>query len=185
MSTNFESLIDMKFLCLYLLLLNLFYSIDLYARQPGKDDNIKAAFIYNFTKYVEWPGIEEIDNFEITIWGHSNLTVPLRNLAGMRKAAGKTIAVRNITELDELEDCQILVIASGEDLDQEKIFSKIEGKNTLLVGDTEGFARKGITVNFVKVGTKLKFELNAESLNKSGLKMSSHLMKLAIIVEED
>ncbi|MFC1726317.1 YfiR family protein [candidate division KSB1 bacterium] len=152
--------------------------------QTKNPDNIKAAFIYNFSKYVSWPGTDNSETFNIGVIGENRLFPLLESIAEGKLANKKKILVKQFKNTEEIKDCHILLISQSENENLENILKRVGNKSTLTVGDTEKYAEKGVVINFVIMSEKIKIELNMEAAERAGLKISSQLQKLAIQVNE-
>ena len=148
------------------------------------EDKIKAAFVYNFTKYIEWVDDDTTDSFEIGIIGDSDIIFPLQEIAEKELVNNRKIEVIHFQDIQDINSCNILYISASEADELRDILKKIDGRNILTISDSTGFALKGVAINFVIVEGKLKFEMNSNVINEAGLKVSSQLLKLAILVGE-
>jgi hypothetical protein len=161
----------------------LFYSYQP-ADGPVTEYKLKAAFMYNFIQYIDWnsatPGSNE---FIIGIIGHSDIDEPLHEIALSKTGSDKKIIIRHFNTPEEITFCHILFIPRETPIPLNAILAKVP-KGTLTVSEKRGYARQGTAINFVLVDNKLKFESNLKALNASGLKASSQLLKLAIIVSD-
>jgi len=146
--------------------------------------NLKAAFIYNFTRYIDWGGYAANKEFVIGIIGESAIHEPLEDIANTKTVDGKKIVIRKFNSPDEIGFCHILFISRNSTWSLKEIMEKATDKGTLLVSEKTGFAEQGTAINFIIMDNKLKFEANTKSINSAGLKASSQLLKLAILVDE-
>lgn len=144
----------------------------------------KTTYIYNFTKYVQWPEPDTSATFNIVILGDSNIHNSLQELSEISEVADKKINLKRIQSIEEIEGCHILFISGSVDSLLSQVIEKAREKNILTVGDTEGYARRGIALNLVIVEEKLRFEMNIQALDRAGLRASSQLKRLAILIEE-
>ena len=170
-----------KRLLVIILMLTLWQS---YARCQSKEQeyNLKAAFVYNFTKYIDW-GNYTIDNeFVIGIVGPSPIFEPLMDIANTKTVSGKKVIIRRFDKPEEITFCNILYIPRDCPVPLNSIFSMVN-PGTLTISEEEGYAKEGTAFNFVLVKDKLRFESNTRALSSAGLKASSQLLKLAIIIE--
>lgn len=151
------------------------------AQVPEKESTLKAAFIYNFTKYIEWDA-NNADDFTIYIMGNSSIYEPLSEIASTKTVRNKRIVIRRINTPEEITGCNVLFISAGNSYPLTTIFANT-GKGTLTISETPGYANMGTAINFVIVNDKLKFEANVKSINDEGLKASSQLLKLAKIID--
>jgi hypothetical protein len=151
---------------------------------PPTEHEVKAAFIHNIAKFVEWPALPRAgDSLRLCIMGQS----PLAETAGL--LAGKHIGelvweVRRIGFRESLQECHVLFIAASESDNLRSILKDIRGSGVLTVGDSGGYAERGVMVNFYPEENKVHFEINVDVVRRSGLKISSQLLKLARIVHE-
>jgi len=147
-------------------------------------DNLKAAFIYNFTKYITWPDSEGYPEFRIGVLGYSKITESLEKVASKKTVDGKSIEVYHFSTIQNLVPCQILFVSSSEKDNIPEIISALKNSPTLTltIGDTDGFCERGIMINFFSQNSTIKFEMNPVSVKNAGLIASSQLQKLARIV---
>lgn len=147
-----------------------------------KEYDLKAAFLYHFTKYFEWQGLDENQFFEIDILGESEILEPLREIAEKKLVSGKPLKVKKIKNLQEIEGPQIIFISKSSKFEISEILKKTENLKTLIVGEEEGLCLKGVAVNFVIRDGNLRFEINERALKTAGIKPSSQIMKLAVSI---
>ncbi|MEQ8324955.1 MAG: YfiR family protein [Vicingaceae bacterium] len=143
---------------------------------------IKAIYIYNFTKYIEWPKDYRETNFVIGVLGDSPLFAELERMSASKQVFGQAIEVKKFLSASAVEKCHILYIPTGSSEPFSSVVSKIQSNSTLLVTDTPGMALKGSAINFVVQQNRQKFELNQNNAVKYNLKVSNSLEALAIIV---
>lgn len=153
-----------------------------YAQSEAEESSLKAAFLYNFTHFIEWDDNVFPDEFVIGVVGNSLIDEPLEEIAKTRKVNSKKIVIRYYKTSAEVEKCNILFISKNCKASLSEFLTKPELKKTLIIGEKEEFAQNGAGINFVIVDKKLKFEVNKKSLDEAGLKVSAQLLKLAIII---
>lgn len=148
---------------------------------------VKLAFLYNFTKFVEWPP----DSFRdpgaplaICIVGHDPFSPDLEGDLRTRTAAGHPVEVRTLRPTDTLSMCHMVFIPVTEKDQADKIVKGLKGASTLTVGESEGFAALGGIINLTVEGNTVHFEVNQLAAERAGLKISSKLLSLAKIVKE-
>jgi hypothetical protein len=139
---------------------------------------VKAAYIYNFTKLLQWPKSNS-DYFYIFILGKSPIADPLYKIAGKEKVNGKTIVVNEISDLDNIESESILYLAYIEKNKLNETVKKIKGKKIVLISSIEGSAEKGIGITLLRVGDKIRFEVNRKAIESEGIIPNSSLLTLA------
>jgi len=152
--------------------------------QTGGEANLKAVFIYNFTRYIEWDTASNLDknNFVIGVLGSTPVSSALSEVARTNRVNNKRIVIRRYSKPEEIENCHILFIPKGIPFSLPSVLQRTQ-RGTLTVSEDVGFARQGVALNFVINNDKLKFEVNLKSLYDAGLKASSQLLKLAVIVD--
>ncbi len=157
-----------------------------YAQDPMPQEyQVKAAFLYNFAKFVEWPKAspaEASPSITLCVLGEDPFGPFLDELQG-KAIKGKKWINRKTGFSKNLKDCQLVFISGSEKGNLAQILGSLDGSNVLTIGDTEGFAQKGVMINFYLEEKKVRFEINIEAAKKAGLKISSNLLKLARIVQ--
>lgn len=147
---------------------------------------IKAAFIYNFSKFVEWPAetSEKSGNFIVCVLGDEHLVPYFEKLNG-KKARDKKVVIRHIKQAEDIGNCHIVFVGKSEQKNLPEILTKLKGQSVLIVGDEEGFSKQGGMINFVMKDDQVRFEINPNAVKRAGLKISSKLLSLGIIVHSD
>jgi len=155
--------------------------------QTRLEDKIKAAYLYNFTKFISWPEISG-DRFTICLLGQDGVTELLAPLEG-RKAQGKPIHLQPIKSLNNLNTaCQILYLAENSHFRLQKklagvlVIKSIE--HALTVSSQPSFIRQGGMIGFVIVDQRVRLQINLTTLRQSGLKISAKLLEVAEVVQE-
>jgi hypothetical protein len=168
-----------------ILLLFIFVTSSGFKRQfqsETEEYNLKAAFIYNFTKYVEWQKPVNEKEFVIGVLGDSPITKLLEDIARSKTVNSKKIVIHRFNDSDDLGNCHILFIPRSSSPALSSILSKVKGKGTLTVGERDGLGKAGTAMNFIILDNRIRIEANTKILDSEGLKVSSQLMKLAILV---
>jgi hypothetical protein len=146
--------------------------------------NLKAAFLYRFTDYVDWPNTNESQTFNIGVLGECPIINSLNEITRNKNVKSRPISIKKCEGLSEAMPCQILFIPLNTSYSIETVLSKINGRQVLIVTEQPGNASRGAHINFIVVESKLRFEVNLKSVTLSGLKLSSQLLQHAIIVDE-
>lgn len=145
---------------------------------------IKAAFLYNFTKFVDWPSPEDPYNgkpFTIGILGEDPFGPALEAIA-KEQIDGRPVKICHFRKFEALDTCQVLYISRSEQRKLPTILRKLAERPVLTVSDIPEFARQGGMIGFVMQGRNVRFEINYKKALKSGLQISSHLLGLALEV---
>lgn len=143
----------------------------------------KVMFIYNFTKYFEWPQNYKEGNFVIGVLGNSSLLAELNTMASTKKVGNQSFEIKTFTNVGAITNCHMLIVAPEVSTPLSEIIAKIKKNSTLLITEKQGFAKQGAAINFVVQNNKPAFELNKSSVEKHDLKVSKDLLTLAILVE--
>jgi len=155
-------------------------------QQQGFDPNakVKAVFIYNFTKYFEWPKNMKTGNFIIQIIGtNSTINQELSKMATSRQIGSQKLEIKNSQVFDGTIQPHIVFLLSESSDKLKEVIAKSKGKGTLIVTEKPGMAKAGSSINFVVADNKQKFEYSKENAVKAGLKTSDELKSLAIAFE--
>ena len=148
---------------------------------------VKAAFLFNFAKFVEWPAKsfpKPSDPIVICIVGQNPFEDHLRQAIQGKIWEGRTFAILQIVDLPPKSRCQILFVTSSERQRFRSIVGSLKGGGILTVGDSPGFIDDGGIVNFQVEGGKIRFEINVEAGDQAQLSLSSKLLSLAQIVKK-
>jgi len=142
------------------------------------------VFLYNFTKYFEWPEKMKSGNFIINVIGsNSGLNGELNKMATSKQVGNQKLEIKNTTSIDGSIQPHIIFLLSESSEMLKEIASKYKGKGTLVVTEKNGLAKAGSAINFVAIDSKLKFEYSKNNAVKAGLKTSDGLNSLAIAVD--
>jgi len=155
-----------------------------YAAQEQDEYEVKAAFIFNFLKFMEWPQTGASGNFEICILGDDPFEKTLDQLTKGKSAFGRPIQVRRIKDPVEARSCQIAFASSAERAKAAKLIDAVRGTAVLTVGETPGFAERGGVIRFVLEDNRVRFEINVEAAHQADLTISSRLLTLARIIQQ-
>jgi hypothetical protein len=147
---------------------------------------IKAAYLYQFGRYVQWPANafpDEKAPLVIGVLGPDPFGNVLEGIARTKKIENRPIMLRRFATMAEYKPCNILFVTSAVSEEERKAAIKKARKSpVLLVGEAPGFAEEGGTINFFLEGNKIRFEINTEVAKQDQLKISSKLLSLAKIV---
>jgi len=148
----------------------------------AQKEKFQSLFIYNFCKYVKWPQNQQSGDFVIGVLGSASITKTLKTMSISKKVRGSTIVVKEFNSTDDIKGCHILFVAESESGKMSQVVSKTTGQSILIVTDKPGLAKEGAAINFIMKDGKIKFELNQQDAESRGLKISSSLVSLAILV---
>jgi hypothetical protein len=159
------------------------------AQDPAPMDyQVKAAFIVNFPKYVDWPDSTfAATNSPITVavLGDDNVADEFsKMIANGKSVSGHPIALKRITRAEDItSDCRILFVGASERERNAAILEKTKTAGILTVGDSDDFLQKGGVINLVHQGRKIRLQINLDAAQEQGLKISSRLLMVADVVK--
>lgn len=163
------------------LIIALFLSISICSN--AQVPKLQSIFIYNFTKYIEWPTSYNTGNFVIGVLGQSPLIKELTTLSKSKKVGNQPIVITKFHNVEEISKCNILFVPINKSSQLNNVVNKLKGKSTLIITEKKGMAKQGAGINFVIIDNKQKFELNKTNISKYNLKVSASLINLAILVQ--
>ncbi len=148
------------------------------------DFQVKAAFLVNFPKYVDWPSsVFDQTNSPVTvaIFGDDNVAGEFDSMiGGGRIVGGHPVVLKRITKEDQIgPDCQILFVASSERQRIPAILERIKGTGILTVGENDDFLDRGGIINLVHRDRKIRLQVNLTAAAQAHLKISSRLLVAA------
>jgi hypothetical protein len=149
---------------------------------PSDEYQIKAAFLFHFAQFVEWPtGAFKGGNGALTYCtvGGDPFRGALDDSLRAKVIGERGIRVEHLKQLDAVHDCQILFIGAAQSKNAASILASVKGDPVLTVGETPHFAEDGGMIGFCLEGNKIRFEINAGAVSAAKLKMSARLLTLA------
>lgn len=143
---------------------------------------IKVVYLYNFTKYIQWPSEYRSGDFIIGVLnGNTQMLSELNRMAASRTAGAQKFSIKNYKTVAEISKCNLLFLPESSNNLLSDVLKKVKGFSTLLVTESVGDAKKGASINFVFQDNKQEFELNKANAEKCHLVVSSSLSALARI----
>ncbi len=150
--------------------------------------DLKAAFLLNFVRLVEWPDAafaSDAAPLTIGLFGEDPFGGSLaRRFEGVG-VGGRTLEVRRVQAADEARACQLVFVPVSQVDRFGALRDALDGSNVLLVSEAPDLARRGAAINFFSDGGRIRFEVNREVARAAQLKLSARLLRLARIVEKD
>jgi hypothetical protein len=149
---------------------------------------VMAAFLFNFTKFVDWPSEalpDSLDTISVGIIGDDPIEGYLRKITLDKTVKNKKFSIIAIENYQQLKDCQVLFISQSEQQRLPRILKRIEKLNILTVSDIDKFAVYGGIIAFVIENSEVRFIINVEAADEAHLKISSKLLNLAEVFRND
>jgi hypothetical protein len=154
--------------------------------QPSKEYQIKAVFLFNFTRFVEWPSSafsEPSTPFIIGILKSDPFGAFLEETIRNENSKGHPLVIKRFRKAEEIDSCHMLFINTANKNELKLAFEKAKGLSILTVGDATGFSEQGGMIQFVTQGNKTRVRINLGAVKDAGLTISSKLLGLAEIVD--
>ncbi len=145
---------------------------------------VKAAFLYNFAKFVEWPQGAFSNGDAPIVFGVLGVD-PFGNaldILAQKTVKGRTVLIRRFNGVQDIRVCHVLFISSSEKRHTAEIIAHLRNAGTLLVSDMKGFGRQGGMIQLITDRDRIGFEINISAARRAGLTLSSRLLGLARIV---
>jgi hypothetical protein len=153
--------------------------------QATDEAHVKAAFLFNFAKFVSWPSPTfkaPSDSFQICVLGPSVVGPALMEIAHDKTVDGRPLVVTTISDSTAAASCQILFVSAVATQKARPLLDEVRSRSVLTVGESAGFAAAGGIVNFKMEDGRVRFEINPKAAEQAHLQISSRLLSLALIV---
>lgn len=158
------------------------------AQQPKASEfQVKAAYLYNFGRFVQWPdesGTDRKESFEICVLGTDPFGQALDATLAGGTIGGKSVAAKRITKPQDVDSCRILFISSSEESHLKEDLAALDKTRVLTVSDIPKFSERGGMIGFILDGNRVRFDVNLDSAQGAGLTLSSELLKVATSVRK-
>jgi hypothetical protein len=155
--------------------------------EVSKEQQLKAALLFNFTKFVEWSPASfpaAGSPLVIGVLGSKHFADEMENVARNRNVNGRKIAVKRLQGVGGARGVHVLFVSASEDARLGELRGALRGANVLTVGESEAFAKSGGVITFVIVGGKVRFDINRTAAGQASVKISAQLQKLARTVRK-
>jgi hypothetical protein len=154
-------------------------------KPPAREYQLKAAFLFNFSQFAEWPGHTFSGSnapIVIGILGEDPFGNYIDEIVKGEEVQGRPLIIQRYHSIEEIKTCHILFIRPHKTIKQESILSGLKGRSILLVGEDSDFIKEGGMIRFSMVDNKIHFQINPEAAKGVGITISSKLLRLAEIV---
>lgn len=164
-------------------LLILFFVTVVHGVAGAQDDKFKALFIYNFTKYMEWPEAKRTGDFKIGVLGNSPITSELKAFTAKKSVGQQKIVVDEILSVGDCPKYHIVYVPAKASSNVTEIVQLVTNKGVLVVTDKQGMAVELSGINFVKVDGQQTFEISVKHIHDQGVNAGKTLLSLGITVD--
>jgi hypothetical protein len=151
------------------------------AEKPSRDD-VQAAYLYNFGKFVRWPESRGLGPMLVCVAGEDPLGQTINKLVEGEQINGRHLEERNLDRPEGVGACSILFVGSIERARVDTFLAAAEGKPILTVSDSPDFLAHGGMIQFVQVEDHVRFSVNLDACNRHSVALSSELLKVAVAV---
>ena len=160
----------------------LWFALPIFGQQRLTAEQVESGFIYNFTKYVEWPAqTDEVEasHFHICVVGEASIADELDSAIQGKVANNRTILVRRINEIPNIRGCEILYVGNIPRATEEKLLAELSARPVLTVGGAPGFLRGEGMVTFVIEADRVRFDINVRSAERVNIHFDSRILAVA------
>lgn len=150
--------------------------------QKTSHDDVQAAYLSNFGKFVRWPQAIAGSPLEVCVAGRDGFRQAVAKLVAGEEIEGRRVVERDLENPSSVEDCSILFVGTGDRARDDSFLGTAEGKPILTVGESADFLVRGGVIQFVVVEDHVRFAVNLEAANRHRIVLSSELIKVAATV---
>jgi preprotein translocase subunit Sec61beta len=157
------------------------------AEPAASEYEVKAAFLLNFARLVEWPKDAFSDagsSFGVGLLGTASASEQIQQFLEGKSIGSHTVHAQQIESADEAAGFHMVFVGASSGAEVGEVAAAIGGGPVLLVGESEGFATSGGAINFFTEGNKIRFEINPRAAEAAGLRVSSRLLRVAKIISD-
>ena len=158
------------------------------AENTAAEYEVKAAFLFNFARFVEWPPgafASPTAPIGVCVLGEDPFGDALNRVVAGKTLGDRSLAVRRGKKVKELGGCEIIFVSSSEHERVPEILQELGKAPVLTVGESADFAAEGGDVQFTLEDNHVRFLVNVDATERAGLKVSSKLLTLAHVVHDD
>ena len=149
------------------------------------ETEVKAAFLYNFTKFIEWPGgTPSTEPLRLCVVSDDALRRSLDKTVAGESVNGRPLQSMSPRTPEEARTCAMLFIGTSEAAREARLLSAVRDAPVLTVSDVANFAQRGGGIEFVRENNRLRFDVNLPGAERGGIKVSSRLLRVARRVHE-
>lgn len=144
---------------------------------------VKAAYIYNFAKLIDWPSANKEGNFIIGVYGTTSVYKELINKYSTKRIGTQDIEIKKLSESPAVGSVHVLFVAQSNIKDLKAILSNLQYEPVLVITESDGAINTGSIINFLVIDNSLKFELNVSEAKNRQLIVGSRLKDLAYKID--
>jgi hypothetical protein len=155
--------------------------------EPSGEYQLKAAFLFNFAKFVDWPPTSFASPqspFVVCILGPDPFGHAIDEVLKGKTIANRSVVIERLKSVAQVRQCHMVFVSQSESFHLADIVQALHGSSVLLVGEADGFAEAGGTIQFALEDNHVRFLINPDAAARAGLKVSSKLLSLARVVHD-
>jgi len=152
------------------------------AQEAPTEYQVKAAFLFNFVKFIEWPAESFRENggrIRLCVLGEDPFGPELERIVAGKSVNGHALEVVHLNQAGRSSHCQMLFVGSAQAGVLRKALTDLRGESVLTVGESPEFIRQGGAIRLFLLDNRVRFDINLEAADQAGLKISSKLLALA------
>jgi len=150
--------------------------------QAASEEQVKAAYLYSFAKFIEWPSRTfqtSSSPFHFCVMNNRSFQVELDRTVKGKSVAGRTIEVVSVLNAEQSRSCHLLFVDASQERQSRQVIQALQGAAILIVGETRNFIEGGGTIGFLMEDEHVYFEINQKEATLAGLYVSSRLLSVA------
>jgi len=150
--------------------------------QAASEEQVKAAYLYSFAKFIEWPSRSfqgPSAPFHFCVVNNRSFQAELERTVKGKSVAGRTIEVASVLDTEQSRSCHLLFVDASQERQSRHILQALHGATILIVGETRNFIEGGGTIGFLMEDEHVYFEINQKEATLAGLYVSSRLLSVA------
>jgi hypothetical protein len=155
--------------------------------QTASEYQVKAAYLYNFAKFVEWPARDFANStapIQLCVLNDPSFGSELNQIVKGKVVAGHPVSVVPVQTPEQSRSCHILFVNASQNAQARHVIEVLRDTSVLTVGETKGFVEDGGIINFVLQDDRVQFQVNHKAAKQAGLGISSRLLAIAKAVLE-
>ena len=158
-----------------------------FAQAPvATEYDVKAAYLYNFGKFVQWPpGERRTAAFEVCVLGRDPFGEALDRVVSGAAIGGRPVVARRLDSAEDSAGCHVLFVSAPDEREAGAMLAQLADTDVLTVGDTPRFLDQGGMIRFIADSGRVRFEVNLARARAAGLMLSSDLLRVATAVRQD
>jgi hypothetical protein len=161
--------------------------VDRAQTEPPGEYQLKAAFLFNFAKFIDWPTTSfssPQSPFSICILGTDPFGHAMDDVLRDKSVDNRPVAITRLKSIAQAKQCHMVVVSQSETAHLADVIQQLRGGGVLLVGESDGFAAAGGMIQFTREDNHVRFLINPDAADRAGLKVSSKLLSLARVVHD-